>query len=606
MSKSSGNDRSILNPGGYEKSRGLRQLTTGWIKPYRGWLMGILLSMLMESLVSLAAPWPLKIVIDNVINEHPLPQGLHWLRSLLPGDQFMNLAIVCGILLVLLTAIGGLASFIDNYLTEYVAQNLAKDLRREIYHHLQSLSLAYYDTHQVGKLLSTLTTDVDTIQEFISSTILNLLVDLLTILCMLGLMVYLKWDFALICAGMAPLLLLFMLRFKKEVKKATRELRMDQAEMISVMQTGLESIRTVNVFGRQELEEDRLKRVNDDTVNAALKARKIKSIVSPVFALGVSLCLAFVLWRGSILIRAGLMTLGTLTVYLSYLNKFFSPVKDLAKMTVGIAQATVAIERVQQILTADSTIADNPGAQDPGTMKGEIVFEHVFFSYIPDIPVLSDINLCIAPRQHIGICGPTGGGKSTLASLIPRLYNLSSGQIRIDGINISDLKLAELRKGIAFVLQDTMLFFGSVSENIAYGRPNATEEEIVQAAKQANADEFIRKLPKGYGSLIGERGITLSGGERQRIGLARVFLRNSPIVILDEPTASLDSGSEKLLTEAMERLMKDRTVITISHKINTLIHCDKIILLKDGMVAGEGTHQRLMAENPFYAALNQN
>ena len=594
-----------INPN-QPRPQSLSRLAISSMKPYRRWLIFILIAMLIESLIGLAAPWPLKIIIDNVINENPLPLWLNWLDMPPGGNHFTNLAIACGILLILLTAIGGLAGYLDSYFTESVSQYLANDLRQDIYHRLQYLSLDYYDSHQVGKLLSTITTDVNTIQDFVSSTILSLLVDFLTILSMFGLMLYLRWDFALICAGLAPLLMLFTIRFKRAVKKATHEVRKDQAEMIAVIQNGLESIRTVSVFGRQELEEDRLKKVSMDSIHDALRARKIKSFVTPVFALAVSVCLAFVLWRGSILIRASLMTLGTLTVYLAYLNKFFAPVKDLAKMTVGIAQATVALERIRQILESNSTVSNKPGAKNPGRLRGKIVFEHVHFSYHPGVPVLKDINLRIEPGQRVGICGATGSGKSTLASLIPRLYELSSGRISIDGIDIRDFKLEGLRREIAFVLQDTMLFYGSIRDNIAYGRPEAGEDEIKHAAKLANADEFIMKLPRGYSSLIGERGITLSGGERQRIGIARVLVRNSPIVILDEPTASLDSGSEKMVIEAMERLMKDRTVITISHKLNTIIHCDKIIVIKEGMVVGEGTHQSLLAENPDYVALYRN
>ena len=585
------------------KPQSLIRMALGLMKPYKKWLMLVLLAMLIESLISLATPWPLKIVIDNVINENPLPHWLDWLNRLLPGNHTTNLAIACGVILVFLTAIGGLADFMDNYFTESVAQYMANDLRRRIYHRLQYLSLAYYDTHQVGKLISTITTDVNTIQDFVSSTILSLLVDFITILSMFGLMLYLRWDFALISTGIAPLLLLFMIHFKREVKKATHEVRKDQAEMIAVIQNGLESIRTTNVFGRQELEEDLLKKVSMDTVHASLKARKIKSIVSPVFTIGVSLCLAFVLWRSSILIRAGMMTLGILTVYLSYLNKFFSPVKDLAKMTVGVAQATVALERIQQILEAHSVVSNKPGARNPGELKGKIIFEHVYFSYTPGIPVLTDFNLRIEAGQHIGICGPTGSGKSTFASLIPRLYNTDSGRILIDDTDITHFKLEGLRQQIAFVLQDTMLFFGSVRDNIAYGRPDANEEEIIHAAKLANAHDFIMKLPKTYGSLIGERGITLSGGERQRIGIARVLLRNCPIVIRDEPTASLDTESEKVVIEAMERLLKNRTVITISHKLNTIVHCDRIVVIKNGMVAEEGTHHQLLDNKNLYSEL---
>jgi ABC-type multidrug transport system fused ATPase/permease subunit len=607
MSKSNKPDDELKNSGPLRQqgAQSLTRLAITLVSPYRKWLLFIFIAMLVESVISLATPWPLKIVIDNVINENPLPHWLAWLNVLLPGAYFMALAAGAGIFLILLTAIGGLAGYIDTYFTESVAQYLANDLRKRIYHRLQHLSLAYYSTHQVGKLLSTITTDVNTIQDFVSSTILSMLVDFLTILGMFGLMLYLRWDFTLISIAMAPLLLLFTIRFKREVKKATHEVRKDQAEMITVIQNGLESIRTVNAFGRQDFEEERLRRVSMETVRAALRARKIKSFITPVFALGVSLCLAFVLWRGSFLIRTSLMTVGTLTVYLTYLNKFFNPVKDLAKMTVGIAQASVALERIQQILEANSIIPDKPDAIDPGRLKGEIIFKHVYFSYIPGIPVLKDINISIRPGECIGICGPTGSGKSTLASLIPRLYDCSSGHIIIDGKEISEYSLEGLRREIGFVLQDTMLFFGSVRDNIAYGRPDAREDEIIEAAKLANADEFIMRLPKGYNTMIGERGITLSGGERQRIGIARALIRNAPILILDEPTASLDLESERYVMEAVERLMSGRTVIMISHKLNTITHCDKILVIDEGRIIEEGTHLSLLENNCLYAELYQ-
>jgi subfamily B ATP-binding cassette protein MsbA len=583
--------------------KSLSDLVIELILPYRTWLLVILIAMLVETAMGLAAPWPLKIIIDNVIRNEQLPNWLSWMNTLLPGEHAMALAGAAALALVVFTAIGGLAGYIDNYFTESVGQYIANDLRRRIYHHLQHLSLAYYDTHQVGKLLSTITADVNMIQDFVSTTLLSILVDALTILGMFGLMLYLKWDFALIAVGIAPFLLLFVIRFKRAVKKATHEVRKDQAEMITVIQHGLESIRAVNAFGRQELEENRLQEVSMDTVHAALRARRIKSLVTPVFTLAVSLCMAFVLWRGASLVIAGLMTIGALTVFLSYLNKFFNPVKDLAKMTVNIAQATVALERIQQILAADMIIPQKPGARNPGKLKGNIVFEHVHFSYHPGIPVLKDINITIRSGQRIGICGPTGSGKSTIASLIPRLYDPTSGKILIDGVDIKDYTLEGLRREIGFVLQDTMLFFGSIRDNIAYGRPDATQKEIIEAAKLANAHEFIIKLPTGYNTLIGERGVTISGGERQRIGIARAVVRNSPILILDEPTASLDTESEKIVIEALERLMQDKTVITISHRLNTILTADKIFVIKDGIVAEEGTHESLLAKETIYSEL---
>ncbi len=576
------------------------QLLIELVQPYVKWLILIFMAMLLETVMSLAAPWPLKIIIDNVINHRQLPDWLNKVINFLPENFRMQLAAFCALALILIAVIGGLAGYINNYYTESVAQFVADNLRRRIYHHLQHLSLAYYDTHQVGKLLSTITSDVNTVQGFLSETLLTIIVDTLTIIGMFILMLYLKWDFALITICMTPFLLLFVIRFKKSVKNATHEVRKDQAEMLTIIQHGLQSIRAVNALGRQDVEEELLRKVSMETVEASLKARRIKSLISPVFALTVALCTAFVLWRGASLVINGVMTIGALTVFLSYLNKFFNPVKELGKMTVNIAQATVALERIQQILEADNIIPEKPDAIDPGKLKGEIVFQEISFSYKKDVPVLKNINLTIQSGQRIGICGPTGSGKSTIASLIPRLYDTNSGRIFIDGFDVKDYTVEGLRREIGFVLQDTMLFFGTIRDNIAYGRPSATENEIINAAKSANADEFISKLPLGYETMLGERGITLSGGERQRIGIARALVRNAPILILDEPTASLDSESERSVIEALERLMKGRTVIIISHRLNILFNADKIFVIKNGQVVEEGTHLDLLLKGSTY------
>ena len=339
------------------------------------------------------------------------------------------------------------------------------------------------------------------------------------------------------------------------------------------------------------------------TVDAALKARRVKSLLSPVVTIVVALCTGFVLWRGTALVLADVMTVGALTVFLAYLSKFFKPVQDLAKMTNTIAQTAVAMERIQAILDTDAMIPERPDAREPEPMKGEIAFEHVGFGYDPAVPVLRDVNFTIAPGQLVGVVGATGGGKSTIVSLIPRFYDPAAGRVLIDGVDVRDFKLQGLRKQIGFVLQDTVLFRGTVRDNIAYGRPDATDEEIVAAAKLANADEFIARMPQGYDTMVGERGLTLSGGQRQRIGIARAIIRNAPILILDEPTAALDTESEKLVIEALERLMKGRTVITIAHRLSTIRDADKIIVLKDGVVAEEGTHDELLARDGVYAEL---
>ena len=590
---------------GNPRPSGMGRLIGELLRPYRGWLAIILLATAVETAMGLAAPWPLKIVLDNVIGGDQPPDWLGESASWLPGDGLMQIAAFAGIATVIIAALGAFASYLDNYYTESVGQWVANDLRVRVYDHLEHLPLAYYDTHQTGTLLSTITDDIATIQGFASSSTLGIVVDLLTIAGMLGLMFWLNWDFALIAVGVAPFLLLFVMRFRKAVKKATREVRRRESDIVGVVQQGLESIRVVNAFGRQELEEEHLQQASRAAVQAALKARRVKSLLSPVVVVTVSLCTAFVLWRGASLVLASAMTAGSLTVFLSYLHKFFKPVQDLAKMSGTIAQAAVGVERVRGILDIDMSIPERPDAREPGRLVGAIEFDRVAFAYDPASPVLKSVSFSIGAGQFVGIVGTTGSGKSTVVSLIPRFYDPTAGRVLIDGVDVRDYKLQGIRDRIGFVLQDTVLFRGTVRENIAYGRPDAAEKEILEAARLANAHEFIARMPEGYDTEVGERGLTLSGGQRQRIGIARAIIRNSAILILDEPTAALDSESEKVVIEALERVMKGRTVITIAHRLSTIRDADKIVVLKDGLVAEQGSHDELVALGGEYAGLHR-
>jgi ABC-type multidrug transport system fused ATPase/permease subunit len=576
----------------------------GLVRPYRGTLLIILLAMMVETLMSLAAPWPLKIILDNVVSDRHMAPWLHrFLSPLLEHGNRLHIALVAACLYVLISTLGALASYIDNYFTESAGQWVAHDLRMRMYNHLQRLSLGYYNTHQTGPIISTLTTDIQTIQGFASSSTLDILVDMLTILSMLVLMFWLNWDFTLIAVAVTPFLLLFVSRFKKAVKTATHEVRKEQSEIMAVVQQGLESMQVVKAFGQEATEENLLKTVSQATVSAALKARSVKALLSPVVTIVVAICTAIVLWRGAALILTGAMTVGSLTVYLAYLSRFFKPVKDLATTTNAIAQVTVGVERVRGILDTDTILPEKPDAVEPGNIRGEIEFRNVAFGYDPSTPILKDVSFHIKPGEFVGIVGATGGGKSTLVSLIPRFYDVSSGSVLIDGVDVRDYKLKGLRDHIGYVLQDTVLFHGTIYENIAFGNPHATREEVMEAAKLANADEFIARMPKGYDTMVGERGSTLSGGQRQRIGIARVMVRNSPILLLDEPTAALDSESEKLVVEALEALMKGRTVFAIAHRLTTIRDATEILVIANGVVAEDGSHEELLKRNGIYADL---
>jgi subfamily B ATP-binding cassette protein MsbA len=565
----------------------------------------LLVLILVQMAMSLAVPWPLKIILDNVVGDHPPPQWISWLLPMLGGTSKAHVAAAAGIVTVAIAVVTGIAFYMASYFTESLGQSVGNDLRVRLYHHLQELSLSYYDTHRVGTILSTLTGDVQTIQSFASTNTLNITTDSLTLVGIVIVMFMLRWDFTLIALTVTPLLVLLVLRINRAVKVAVRDVRVRQSDLLATLQEGLQSIELVQAYSRQDLAEQQLRKASGDTVAAWLATRRLSALLSPTVGLVIAICTGVVLWRGSLLILGGAMTAGALTVFLTYLTKFFQPVRDLSVMTNTLAQVSVGFERVTAICDADKTVPERPMPTEPPPFRGQIDFEHVAFGYDVDRPVLRDITFSVAPGQTVGIVGPTGSGKSTLVSLIPRFRDVESGSIRIDGGDICDYRLHGLRCQIGFVLQETVLLRGTIRDNIAFGRPDATDEEIIEAAKLANADEFIAKMPDGYDSFVGDRGSTLSGGQRQRIGIARALVRDNPILILDEPTAALDAESENKVIEALDRLMEGRTVLTIAHRLSTLRNADKIIVIKDGEVAEDGTHEELIALDGVYAELHR-
>ena len=561
--------------------------------------------MLVQTVMSLAAPWPLKIVIDTVIGNRRQPEWINWLLTMLGGAAHKgHIAVAAAIATVLIAVVTGAAMYAVSYFTESLSQSIGNDLRMRLYSHLQELSLDYYDTTRVGTILSTLTSDVQTIQSFASTATLNIVTNTLTVVGMIVVMLLCRWDFTLIAVAVTPLLFLFVLRVNKAVRTAVREVRTHQSDLTAILQEGLQSIQVVQAFGREDHQAAQVRAASINTVTAWLNARRVSSLLSPIVGMAIALCTGLVLWRGSLLILAGTMTVGALTVFLAYLAKFFQPIRDLAQMTNTIAQVSVAFERVVALMDTDKVIPETATPTDPSQLRGEIIFNHVAFGYDPELPVLRDISVTIKPGEMVGIVGATGCGKSTIASLIPRFRDPDAGGITIDGVDVRDYALRKLRAQIGFVLQDTVLLRGTVRDNIGFGRPDATEDEIVEAAKLANAHEFITRMPNGYDSVVGDRGMTLSGGQRQRIGIARALIRDNPILILDEPTAALDAESEHLVVEALERLVAGRTVIAIAHRLSTLRNADKIIVVEDGVVSEDGSHDHLLALDGVYAQLH--
>jgi len=578
------------------------------VRPYRWLLVTVVAAMLLQAAMGVAAPWPLKIVIDSALTtpRHPVPRWASWFAPMLAHGDRMQVAALAAIIVVTVAVGTALAGYVGHYLIESIGQGVANDLRLRAYHHLQRLSLSYYDRQQVGTILSTLTADVTTIQNFASQATVNIVVDMLIILGMVIVMFVLRWDFALIAVAVLPFLIIFVARVRKAIKKTITEVRKIQGDMVAAVQEGLQSMELVEAFEREDIQERQLARISRLSMEAALKARRVRALLAPIISLPIAVCTALVIWHGTSLILRHAMTLGTLTVFTAYLARFFRPVQDLSGQADIFAQASVAAQRVQAILGAEAIIPERPDAVDPPPFRGEIGYQGVVFGYDKaDDPVLRNVNFTVTPGKMIGVVGETGSGKSTMVSLIPRFYDADAGTITIDGTDIRSYKLHGLRRQIGFVLQDTVLFRGTLGDNIALGRPGATDDEIVRAAKAAMADEFITDLPHGYDTTVGDRGVTLSGGQRQLIGIARALIRDNPILILDEPTASLDAESEQVVIEALKRLMTGRTVICIAHRLTTIRDADTIILIKDGVVAEEGSHEELMARNGAYAELHR-
>ncbi len=573
------------------------------LRPHRRALVLGLIAIAGESVADVAAPWPLKIVLDNVI-AHKESHG--WLfrviRHTVGTDARAILLFACAAVIVI-AVVDAFCSYWEKYTTTSVGQWVTHDLRRTLYAQVHRLSLAYHDTSRTGDLISRVTTDIDSIQTFIVSGLLSILVDIATILGMIGVLFYLSWQLTLIALAVVPILFAIVYTYTRRVKKASREVRKQEGRMISVVQEVLGSIRVVKAFSREDYEVQRLEGESLETVEASLRARTLKAKLVPIVNIVTALGTCAVLYFGGRLALTSGMTGGKIYIFIAYIVSMYKPMQDISKIMDSYSKADIGYERIQEIIGNQNEMRDAPGAKDLRVTKGRIQFDHVTFSYSPDREVIRDVSIRIEPGTVVALVGPTGSGKTTLINLIARFYEPQRGTILIDGQNVSKVKQASLRSQISYVLQDTVLFSGNIWENIAYGRPEATHEEIMQAAEAANAAEFIECLPQKYDTLVGERGVLLSGGQRQRIAIARAMIRRSPILILDEPTSALDANSEHLVFEALERLMQGKTCIVIAHRLSTVRKANCIYVIHDGRVVESGTHDNLMEGGGLYQEL---
>jgi subfamily B ATP-binding cassette protein MsbA len=570
--------------------------------PHWGTLSLAFIAVLGESITDLLEPWPLKIVFDYVFGSKRMPDWLASSVSYLGTDKFsiLNFAVLA---VIVIAIFGAISSYVEKYLTTSVGQWVMHDLRRVLYSHIQRLSLSYHDQKRTGDLISRVTTDIDAVQSLISQVMLGLLVNVLTLVGMVIVMLYLNWEFTVIALLVAPALFFVVYHYTHRIKNASRAMRRQEGEVVSVLEEVLSSIRVVKAFAREDYEQKRFERESRESVEKALRARNFKAKLPPLVEIIVAAGTCLVLWYGARLVLTGALTSGELLVFLLYLGKMYKPMRELSKMTDTISKADVGWERIREVLENETQVRDLPGAKRAPRFKGKIEFDHVKFAYNGNQRVLDDVSLRIEPGQLVALVGPTGAGKTTIVSLLPRFYEISDGQIRIDHTDIRRFKQKSLREQISFVLQESLLFRATVAQNIAYGKPDASHEEIVRAAHLANADEFIDRMPDGYETMIGERGMTLSGGQRQRITIARAIIRDSPILILDEPSAGLDAESEKLVFDALGNLMEGKTSIVIAHRLATVRRADVIFVIDDGRVVEQGTHDELIANGGLYSRL---
>lgn len=556
----------------------------------------------LDTFLGLLQPWPLKVVVDDVINGRGRGRGL--IPRLLPAANSTHvlLAVAVGALL-LIVVFAAAADYGSTVLMEGAAQRIGNDIRAEAFAHLQRLSLRYHTEHTVGDLAARTTSDVDRVQDLLVQALSVLVPSALLVVGMAAVMFTVDPTFSILALLVTPLLFRGVYVSTRDMKVAAREARNADGRVAATATESLAAIQVVQAYGLEDHSQGQFDELNQESLTANLKAARSQARLGPIVDLSATASTALILWFGAERVLSGRLSLGILLVFISYLGSLYKPVKALAKLSYVVSRGAASGERVDAVLSAIPDVADRPGAVRAGRLRGDIEFSDVVFSYGREA-VLRGVNLEVHPGEVVALVGPTGAGKSTLAGLIPRFFDVDEGAVRLDGRDVRDYTVSSLRTQIAVVLQDSVLFRGTLADNIGCARPGASRHDVERAAGLALLDEFTDRLEHGLDTMVGERGATLSGGQRQRVAIARAILRDASILILDEPTSALDAASEALVIEGLQNLMEGRTTIVIAHRLSTVRRADRIIVVEHGLVVQEGSHEGLMAVRGLYAELS--
>ena len=554
-----------------------------YLKPYRMTVAGVSILVILSTLLMLAGPLLIGLAVD---------------RFIIPGDIPGLLRI--GVLLLVVYIAASATTMVYGVIMVNISQKLIKDIRSDLFGHVQTLSMAYFDQHVSGDLMSRITNDTEAINRVLSNGLVQLASNLLQLVGILVAMFVLSWQLALGSLIVLPLTMFVTGLITSRSRVAFRSVQHNLGGLNAYAEENIAGARVVQIFAREQETIDHFKKVNEQNRDAGIEAEKITALLHPLMSVMSTAAIAVIAGLGGWLAIIGVVSVGIIVAYLAYIRQFFQPLRSLAQLYNQLQSGLAGAERIFEVMDANATVADKPDAIPLDRIRGQVEFENVTFAYEEGKPVVQNVNMTVEPGQTIALVGPTGAGKTTVINLLGRFYDVQEGAIRVDGLDIRDIQQATLRRQLGIVLQDSYLFSGTVMENIRYGRLDASDEEVLEAAKLANADQFISRLPQGYETEVSEQGSNFSEGQRQLLAIARAVLADPAILILDEATSSVDTRTEMQIQDALLRLMEGRTAFVIAHRLSTIREADQVLVIHDHRIIERGTHEELIDQGGFY------